>query len=705
MTTEPTAAADHSGWPPGTPGIIPTELIDRLVAEIDASAAAESARRKAEAEAKAGATRPPAAPPPRGRNVRFRVGDNRVNRCRAYCRKVPLSVAGEYGHNRAFNVARLIWNDFGIDEAEGFPLLEEFNATWLPPLNDKDLRHKWDDAVEKGPGPEGRGFKLNENRPGYSPPPNGHAGATPPDGTAPAAEPEPPPNDEPNNPHRLAEGFLATVSPADGPPSYLLRSWRDGFWMYHGGAYALRPPGDFRADVTDWVRAEAVRSNRAALKAWEADPERDEDDPPKTFKVTTQLVGNVGNALSGMSLLPAEMESPAWIDGAAGPDPANLLAMPNGILDLSAVARNDPRCLMPTDHQFFTTNVAPFDFDPAAPPPASWLAFLRSIWPNDQESIDALQEWFGYLLTPDTRQQKILFLLGPKRSGKGTIARVLRALLGQANVAGPTLSSLASNFGLAPLLGKSVAVVSDARLSGRIDATVIVERLLAISGEDAISIDRKFLDAITTKLNTRFVILSNELPNLGDSSGALTGRLVILQIEESFYGKEDLGLLDRLVAELPGILLWAIEGWQRLQERGRFTQPASGEEVTADMEDIASPVGAFVRERCELGAGFQVPVTDLYAEWKKWCEDHGRDQPGIMETFGKALRAVAPRVKKARPRAEGSRAHTYIGIRLRPYSFDDETPHVETRGTRSGGWTDPEDELRGRRSWSNRDGF
>jgi putative DNA primase/helicase len=60
----------------------------------------------------------------------------------------------------------------------------------------------------------------------------------------------------------------------------------------------------------------------------------------------------------------------------------------------------------------------------------------------------------------------MLLLIGPKRSGKGTIARMLAALVGRGHVVGPTLASLGTNFGLSPLLGRPLAVVSDARLSG-----------------------------------------------------------------------------------------------------------------------------------------------------------------------------------------------------------------------------------------------
>lgn len=108
----------------------------------------------------------------------------------------------------------------------------------------------------------------------------------------------------------------------------------------------------------------------------------------------------------------------------------------------------------------------PFAYDPAAPEPVKWLSFLRQLWPDDEESIAALQEFFAYVLSGRTDLHKIMLLIGPTRSGKGTIARVLAALLGKGNVAGPTLASLGTNFGLSPLLGNPLALGSDARLAG-----------------------------------------------------------------------------------------------------------------------------------------------------------------------------------------------------------------------------------------------
>ena len=118
-------------------------------------------------------------------------------------------------------------------------------------------------------------------------------------------------------------------------------------------------------------------------------------------------------------------------------------------------------------------NALDYEFQPDAPQPNQWLEFLNSLWADDQQSIETLQEWFGYCLLPDTRHHKILLTLGPPRSGKGMIARAQRGLIGPKNVVGPALSSLAHPFGLQQLLGKSLAIISDARI-GRTDTAPLL---------------------------------------------------------------------------------------------------------------------------------------------------------------------------------------------------------------------------------------
>ena len=263
-----------------------------------------------------------------------------------------------------------------------------------------------------------------------------------------------------------------------------------------------------------------------------------------SFDPTKHRVANVLEALAAQVQIARTSRPPAWLTGApdAAPDPAMVLSCQNGLLDLS-----DYR-LHPHTPALFSLNALPFDYVPKPPPPASWL----HSWTRSGLAILGRRRLCRSCLVwhsrPDTTHQKAFLMVGPKRSGKGTIARILTEMLGATNVCSPTLSSLSSNFGLAPLIGKRLAIISDARLSGKSDQAVIAERILAITGEDALTIDRKFREAWTGKLDVRFLVLTNELPRLTDTSGALASRFIILVMTRSFYGNEDRGLLGQAAA-------------------------------------------------------------------------------------------------------------------------------------------------------------
>ena len=281
-------------------------------------------------------------------------------------------------------------------------------------------------------------------------------------------------------------------------------------------------------------------------------------------------ISNFMLQLSAQAAIPSATVPPCWL----GPPPREwrsreIVACRDRILHLPSLVQGSEYSI-PSTPRFFTPAALGFDFDAGAPRPQAWLNFLNQLWPDDEESWETLQEVMGYFLTADTSQHKIFLFVGPPRSGKGTIARVLTQLIGASNVANPTLSSLVTNFGMSPLIGKTAAIIADARLSGHAHRAAITERLLSISGEDAVTIDRKFQEPITTRLLVRFLVLTNELPALADASGAIASRYVILRFTHSWLGHEGTTLEQRLCSELPGILLWAIEGWRRLNERGTF---------------------------------------------------------------------------------------------------------------------------------------
>ena len=353
------------------------------------------------------------------------------------------------------------------------------------------------------------------------------------------------------------------------------------------------------------------------------------------------------------------MSTPTWLPEAQTRQPTNeFLPVANGLLHLPTGE------LHPASPLYFGFGASDVAFNANAPEPREWLKFLRSTFGDDNASIELLQDILGYALSRDASQQKIMLLVGPPRSGKGTIARILTALVGRENVVAPTMASLSQNFGLAPLINKSVATIGDARISGRTDQAALAERLLSISGGDTQTIDRKFKEAWTGRLPIRFFILTNELPRLTDSSGAIANRFVVLVMKRSFLGAEDRELEARLRREHSGIMNWALEGYRRLRARGRFVQPECALEAIQEVEELASPIKVFIAEKCKLDG--QVPIGDLYAAWVRWCALNGHE-PASRGLFGRNLKTTVPALKQSQTRdTDGNRLRVYMGISLKP---------------------------------------
>ena len=275
-------------------------------------------------------------------------------------------------------------------------------------------------------------------------------------------------------------------------------------------------------------------------------------------------------ALSAICSLADELDQPSWLDGRPA---RTIVACVNGLLDV------ERRQLLPHTPRYWNWASVPFSYDIDAPRPDRWLSFLGELWPDEPAAIDVLGEWFGYVISGRLDQHKILLMVGPTRGGKGVIARVLAALIGQQNVAGPTLNSLGGDFGLAPLIGKPLAIISDARFVGK-QSNIVVERLLSITGEDVFTVNRKYREHWTGKLPSRLLVISNELPKLGDASAAIVGRIILLLTSNSWLGREDRALEPALHDELSGILNWSLDGLERLTvaNGNRFTHLASSDD-------------------------------------------------------------------------------------------------------------------------------
>jgi putative DNA primase/helicase len=131
----------------------------------------------------------------------------------------------------------------------------------------------------------------------------------------------------------------------------------------------------------------------------------------------------------------------------------------------------------------------------------------------------------------------------------------------------------------------------------------------------------------------------------------------------SYLGKEDRDLQGRLLAEMSGILKWAIEGRKRLDAAGKITQPTSGYSLLNELQTLLSPVSMFLGDRCNVKSEGEISTRELFAHWEVWCEENDISHPGDVQSFARKLNALLPGLSIRQKRSpSGERFRYYIGI-------------------------------------------
>ena len=231
----------------------------------------------------------------------------------------------------------------------------------------------------------------------------------------------------------------------------VLKYWRTTFYRWNGSYYEAIDDQGINTQIWHFLKSALaptkVGNNLQNLP----------------FKPENSHVSNFVNALKARTNINSKVDAPSWACVGVWANPKELIPFKNGLYHLPT------NTLYGCNPHFFNTSATDIDYKDAAPEPVKCVKFLRSLWPADQESIDTLQEIFGLLISSDTSFQKIFGIVGPARSGKGTILRVLAMLVGPANYTATTMKQLGGDFGTEGLIGKGVCCIPDAMLSGHTD--------------------------------------------------------------------------------------------------------------------------------------------------------------------------------------------------------------------------------------------
>lgn len=348
-----------------------------------------------------------------------------------------------------------------------------------------------------------------------------------------------------------------------------------------------------------------------------------------------------------------------------------LLGTPGGTVDLRTGELRESR---QADMITKVTAAAPVpldQFDPARDCPR-WMAFLNQATGGDADAIRFLQQWFGYSLTGDTREEALLFVHGIGGSGKSTAINTIAALLGDYATAVDTETITAQKHArhsteIARLHGARMAYASETE-AGRAWAE---NRIKQLTGGDVMTARFMRQDDFSFRPQLKLVIVGNNKPAFSNVDGAIKRRFNVMPFDRK-PDAPDHGLKAALEAEFAGILSWAVLGCLDWQRNG-LVRPAVMGETTAEYFEEMDLFGNWLTDRCEVGIcpetgnRFATTTDDLFDSWSLYARQNGEEPGNKRGDFPQRLKE---RGFEAAAKVGPSRVRGWKGLRIAQHTDD-----------------------------------
>jgi putative DNA primase/helicase len=286
------------------------------------------------------------------------------------------------------------------------------------------------------------------------------------------------------------------------------------------------------------------------------------------------------------------------------------------------------------------TKLIPIDYDPAAACP-TFLRFLEQIFGGQQALIRFLQKAIGYALTGFTSEQVFFVLHGIGANGKSTLTQTIRTLLAgyAATLAADSLLAKKGDPGflvmndLFGVLGARYVTVSESDMGRRL-AEGLVKQL---TGGESMKVKKLYSDLFEIDMQFKLFLSTNHRPVVRGVDHAIWRRIRLIPFDVVIPDdQQDHALLEKLQAERPGILRWAVEGCLVWQREGLGT-PDEVRRATAAYRDEMDTLGDFLRERCVVDVFESVTAAELYGAYLDWGKSAGEAHALTKKALGMQL--------------------------------------------------------------------
>ena len=321
----------------------------------------------------------------------------------------------------------------------------------------------------------------------------------------------------------------------------------------------------------------------------------------------------------GIAVTPEELDADPW-----------ALNVFNGTVDLRSGELREHR------REDLITKIAPVEYHPDATAPA-WKAFLERVLPSE-ELCAFVQRASGYSATGDTSEQCLFINHGTGANGKSTYQEAISAALGDYAMRAPTEMLLAKRSGGVPndvarLKGARCVSASETEEGRRLAESLVKD----LTGQDTITARFMRAEFFDFKPTHKLWLSTNHKPEIRGTDTAIWRRIRLVPWSVTIPPTEQNKKLPATLRhELPGILAWIVRGCLEWQRRG-LQAPDEVRKATGAYRAEMDVLAGFVAECCEVSEHQRAYARELYAAYKRWCDETG-ERIESQKKFGGRLK-------------------------------------------------------------------
>jgi putative DNA primase/helicase len=331
-----------------------------------------------------------------------------------------------------------------------------------------------------------------------------------------------------------------------------------------------------------------------------------------------QAMINLAQSEPSIPLLPEQLDADPW-----------ALNVENGVVDLRTGK------LRPHRREDYFSKLAPVIYDEHATCP-TWERFLSQIFQGDKELINYVRKLIGHGLSGDTSERIVIICWGTGRNGKSTLIETIADMLGDYALRTPTETFMVKRDGSIPndvaqLPGRRFVHASESEEGRRLAESFIKD----VTGRDTMSARFMRAEWFTFKPVCKLWLRTNHKPEIRGTDNAIWDRVRLIPFEFR-VDHEDKELPNKLRAEFPGILQWALSGCLSWQTNG-LEPPAKVRDATASYRAEMDVLADFITECCLIKSFASVTSIALFSAYLKWCDANSEKALGRKAFAGRLL--------------------------------------------------------------------